>query len=61
MTDYTPLHPVMREDFTEYDWMNVDWWVMRARALAARYIHSDEGQAELRQQGKEQEKGGDHD
>lgn len=42
MTDYTPLLPVMREDFNEYDWMNVEWWLPRARALAANAIHNEQ-------------------
>jgi len=39
MTDYTPLYPVMREDFVEYDWMDVGSWLPKARAIAARRIH----------------------
>lgn len=39
MTNYTPLFPVMREDYHEFDLMNFDWWSYRARAAAARIIH----------------------
>jgi hypothetical protein len=39
MTSYNPLFRVMREDLNEYDWMNVEWWLPRARALAANVIH----------------------
>ncbi len=45
MTDYSSLCPVMREDPLEYDMMNIDWWLPRARDLAAYYIH--EGGVEL--------------
>lgn len=40
MTSYKSLYPIMREDFNEFDWMNFDWWVYKARAIAARIIHS---------------------
>ena len=44
MTSYNSLYRVMREDLVEYDWMNVEWWLPRARALAANIIHSVEEQ-----------------
>ena len=39
MTDYTPLYSLMREDFVEYDWMDLNSWIPRARAIAAKRIH----------------------
>jgi hypothetical protein len=38
MTDYEALYPIMEEDLNEYDWMNVEWWLPRARSLATYWI-----------------------